>query len=161
MKTTILIAALFYMQAAAAQLKTTPVCPTFSVDVLEGTVNGLNPRSTSGEVKSTFPCFTKAVEETSGYDCGGVFYNDRGISFFTERDYIEISDKFKGKISQPFLGANRNGLFKWLGYPKIKDINWDAYQTKYGILILYFNKAGKVNKMQLSSKTTDTIKLCE
>jgi hypothetical protein len=52
-------------------------------------------------------------------------------------------------------------LFKWLGYPKMKDASWDAFQTKYGILITYYNKAGKINKLQLSSRTTDTIKLCE
>jgi len=59
------------------------------------------------------------------------------------------------------MGASRSSLFNWLGFPKIKDVSWDAFQTKYGILILYYNKAGKVNKLQLSSKSTDTIKLCE
>jgi hypothetical protein len=162
MKTiTSILAAMLCMHLASAQLKTTTVCPTFSVDLLEGTINGLNSKSTLGEVKSSFPCFTKAVEETSGFDCGGVFYKDRDISFFTERDYVEIGEKFKGKIAQPFLGAARASLFKSLGYPKIKDVSWDAFQTKYGILILYYNKAGKVNKIQMSSKNTDTIKLCE
>ena len=161
MKTTIsILAAILCVFAAAAQLKTTVACPIFSVDILEGTINGLNPKSTIGEVKTSFPCFTKAVEETSGFECGGVFYNDRDISFFTERDYVEIGDKFKGKISQPFMGASRNSLFKWLGYPKMKDVDWDAFQTKYGTLILYYNKAGKVNKLQMSTNSTDTIKLC-
>jgi len=162
MKTTIsVLAAICCMHAVSAQLKTTTVCPTFSVDLLEGTINGLNAKSTFGEVKTSFPCFTKAVEETTGFECGGVFYTDKGISFFTERDYVEISEKFKGKLAQPLLGAARSSLFKWLGYPKIKDVSWDAFQTKYGILILYYNKANKVNKIQMSSKTTDTIKLCE
>jgi len=162
MKTTIsILAAIFCVHATSAQLKTTTVCPTFSVDLLEGTINGLNSKSTFGEVKTSFPCFTKAVEETTGFECGGVFYTDRGINFFTERDYVEISEKFKGKLAQPLLGAARNSLFKWLGYPKIKDVSWDAFQTKYGILILYYNKANKVNKIQMSSKSTDTIKLCE
>ncbi len=162
MKTTVsILAVIICMHAANAQLKTTAVCPVFSVDLLEGTVNGLSSKSTFGEVKTSFPCFTGAVEETTGFECGGVFYKDRDINFFTERDYIEIGDKFKGKIVQPFLGASRNSLFKWLGYPKIKDVSWDAFQTKYGILILYYNKAGKVNKLQMSNKSTDTIKLCE
>jgi hypothetical protein len=59
------------------------------------------------------------------------------------------------------MGVSRNNLFKILGYPKMKDVSWDAFQTKYGILILHYNKANKINKLQLSSKTTDTIKLCE
>lgn len=144
-----------------AQLKTTTVCPTFTVDVLEGTINDLNTKSTLGEIKGSFPCFTKLVETATGTECAGAFYKDRDINFFTERGYIEIGEKFKGKLSLPLIGASRNSLFKWLGFPKIKDVSWDAFQTKYGILILYYNKAGKINKLQMSSKTTDTIKLCE
>ena len=162
MKTTIsILAAILCVHAVSAQLKTTAACPTFSVDLLEGTINGLNAKSTIGEVKTTFPCFTKAVEETSGFECGGVFYKDRDISFFTERDYVEIGEKFKGKISQPFLGAARNSLFKWLGYPKVKDVNWDAFQTAYGILVLHYNKAGKINLIQFSKKSSETLSLCE
>lgn len=148
-------------QITVAQLKTTPVCPTFTVDVLEGTVNDLYSRSTMGEIKTFFPCFSNVVEETAGAGCGGVFYKDKGINFITERDYIEISDKFKGKLSLPLIGASRNSLFKWLGHPKVKDISWDAFQTKYGTLILYYNKSGKINKLQISNKSTDTIQLCE
>jgi hypothetical protein len=59
------------------------------------------------------------------------------------------------------MGAGRGSLFKVLGYPKMKDISWDAFQTKFGILILYYNKANKINKLQISYKNTDTIKLCE
>jgi hypothetical protein len=59
------------------------------------------------------------------------------------------------------MGASRTSLFKWLGNPKIKDVNWDAYTTQYGILILYYTKAGKVNKIQFSTKSTETINLCE
>ena len=148
---------------AAAQLKTAkPVCKTFEIDVLEGSVNNdLNTKSTIAEVKTTFPCFTTAIDENGGKGCGGVFYKDKAISFITERGYIEIESQFKGKLSLPLFGANRNALFKWLGYAKMKDTNWDAFQTKYGILILYYNKAGKVNKLQMSRYDTDSIRLCE
>ncbi|GAB2832394.1 hypothetical protein [Ferruginibacter profundus] len=149
-------------RATKAQLKTTTVCPVFNVDVLEGTINNdLSAKSTLGEVKTTFPCFTGITEAGAAHGCVGAFYKDKDISFFTERGYIEIGEKFKGKLSLPLIGASRNSLFKWLGYPKIKDVNWDAFQTKYGILIVYYNKANKINKLQLSSKSTDTIKLCE
>ena len=59
------------------------------------------------------------------------------------------------------MGANRNSLFKWLGNPKIKDVNWDAYQTQYGTLVLHFNKAGKINLIQFSKLNTDVLTLCE
>ncbi len=52
-------------------------------------------------------------------------------------------------------------LFKWLGHAKIKDVNWDAFETAYGILILYYDKAGKVNKIQFSNQSAETIKLCQ
>jgi hypothetical protein len=157
------IALLLLLQPAVAQLQTAkPVCKTFEVNVLEGTINSdLSTRSTIGEVKTTFPCFTEAVDENGGKGCGGVFYKDKHISFITERGYIEIGEQFKGKLSLPLLGTSRTALFKWLGYPKMKDSNWDAFQTKYGILILYYNKAAKVNKIQMSHNGTDNIRLCQ
>ncbi len=146
---------------AVAQLKTTPVCPVFTVDVLYGTINDINPKSTLGEVKTSLACFTEVLEKDSSGKCAGVFYKEKDIFFYTSRNYVEIREKFKGKLSLPIMGASRAGLFKWLGYPKIKDTNWDAFQTRYGTLILYYNKAAKVNKIQMSSKTTETLKLCE
>jgi hypothetical protein len=147
--------------SSAAQLKTTTVCPTFTVDILDGKVNGLYCVSTIGEIKSKLPCFTGSEEENNSSACGGgVFYKDKDIYFYTGRDYVEIREKFKGKLSIPLMGANRNNLFKWLGHPKIKDVNWDAFQMAYGTLILYY-KAGKVNKLQFSTKTTETLSLCE
>lgn len=158
----ILLAGVFSIQLSQAQLKTTPVCPGFVVDVLEGTVNEmLFTYSGIAEIEKKFPCFTSATEETNGSTCGGVFYKDKDIYFFTERDYIEIGEHFKGKLSLPLIGATRGSLFSLLGNPQVKDVNWDAYQTKYGILILYYNKTGKINKLQFSNKGTESIKLCE
>jgi hypothetical protein len=152
-----------FMMATQAQLKTAaPVCPAFSIDILEGKINNdISTKSTLGEVKTTFPCFTELVEQPTGTKCSGAFYKDKDIYFYSDRGYFEIREKFKGKLSLPLMGAARGSLFKWLGHPKMKDASWDAFQTKYGILIAYYNKGGKINKLQLSSRTTDTIKLCE
>ncbi|HEX7845592.1 MAG TPA: hypothetical protein VF476_07280 [Chitinophagaceae bacterium] len=145
-----------------AQLKRTAVCPEFRIDVLDGKINTLNIKSTNGQIKSLFPCFSKEEPETTTAKCGGsVFYKEKDLYFYTGRDYVEIGPAFKGKLTVPLMGANRNGLFKLLGHPKIKDVSWDAYQTAYGILILYFTKAGKVNKIQMSTESADAIKLCE
>lgn len=145
-----------------AQLKTTTVCPTFTVDILDGKVNDVLPTYTVGQIKQKLPCFTSAEEESATAKCGGgVFYKDRDIYFYTSRDYVEIGPKFKGKLSLPLMGASRTGLFKMLGLPKIKDVSWDAFTTSYGILILYYTKANKVNKIQFSSQSAETIKLCE
>jgi hypothetical protein len=156
------LAASFLFLCANAQLKTTPVCPPIVVDILYGKVNQLNSTSTIGQIKALFPCYTTIEEETAGTPCGGgIFYNDKDIYFYTGRDYVTIGEKFKGKLSIPLMGASRNNLFKWLGNPKIKDVNWDAFQMAYGTMILYYNKTGKINKIQFSTKSTETLNLCE
>ena len=145
-----------------AQLKTTPVCPTMVVDILEGNINGIEPNFSSADIKKAFPCFSAEEPDGTAAACGGLIsYKDKDIYFYTTKAYIEIREKFKGKLSVPLMGAARSSLFKLLGYPKIKDVNWDAFQTKYGILILHYNKASKINLIQFSKKTTDTIQLCE
>ena len=147
---------------AAAQLKTTPVCPNFVVDILDGKVNGVHADFTPALVKKYLPCFTSEVPETDSAVCGGgVFYKDRDIYFYTGRDYVEIREKFKGTLSIPLLGAARKDLFKWLGNAKIKDVNWDAFQTSYGTLVVHYNKAGKINLIQFSTKSSETLSLCE
>lgn len=162
MKNVISIFVMFILiQPTFGQLKTTPVCPTFSVDVMAGSVNDLYPKSAIGEVQATLPCFSETILQDSGSHCVGVFYHDRDIYFFTERRYIQIGEKYKGKLTPALMGASRSSLFSMFGHPKLKDMNWDAFQMGYGTLILYYNKEGKINKILISSKTTDSIKLCE
>lgn len=145
-----------------AQLKTTPICPPFVVDILDGRIGELDPNSTIGQIKKVFPCYTSAEDETAGSRCGGgVFYKDKDIYFYTARNYIELGPSFKGRITVPLMGAARNGMFKWLGNPMVKDVNWDAYQTSYGLLLLYFNKSNRVNKIRFTTESTATIQLCE
>ena len=148
--------------ATHAQLKTTPVCPPFSVDILGGRLNELPISATVGQIKLKMPCFTSAEEESATAKCGGgVFFKDKDIYFYTSRDYIEIGPNYKGRLSIPLMGASRTGLFKWLGNPTIKDVNWDAYSMAYGLMILYFTKAGKINKIQITNQSANTIRLCE
>jgi len=147
---------------AKAQLKVTDACPVFTVDVLEGSINRIHPKSTSSEIIKTFPCQTNVEEQIdSAGRCQGVFYKNRGVSFFTGRNYIEVDNSFKGKMNPAIMGAAKGSLFATLGNPKMKDIEWEAYQTKYGTLIVYYNKANKINKIQMTTKSTDNIKLCE
>lgn len=163
MKTLLLLPALCCLVLFAnAQLKTTALCPPMTVDILDGKVNELYSSSTMGEIKAKFPCYSSIEEGSNSPACGGaIFYKDKDIYFYTGRGYVEIREKFKGKLSIPLLGASRTGLFKTLGHPKIRDVNWDAFQMAYGTLVLYYNKAGKVNKLQFSTKTTELLTLCE
>lgn len=164
MKTlTVFFISLILCTVTSAQLKTTPKCPEFDIDILDGIINkNILPTSTVGQIKLNLPCFTSFEEEGTSAKCGaGVFYKDKDVYFYTTRNYIEIGPAFKGKLSVPLMGAARNELFKLLGSPKIKDVTWEAFQTSYGILILYYNNASKVNKIQFSTQSANTIQLCE
>jgi hypothetical protein len=154
--------ALFVVLMAKAQLKAKPTCASFVVDILNGTVNSIKPDFPIPEIKEKLPCYSSAEDESASSKCGGgVFFKDKDIYFYTQRDYIEIGEKFKGQLSIPLLGASRTSLFKWLGNPKIKDANWDAFQMAYGTLVLHYNSANKVRLIQFSTKSTDELSLCE
>jgi hypothetical protein len=162
MKTLLTLAFMAFALFLNAQLKTSTVCPSVYVDILDGKVNGVEPDYTQAQVKKNLPCFTSAEDENGSSKCGGLIsYKDKDLYFYTGRDYVEIREKFKGKLSIPIMGASRNGLFKWLGHPKIKDQKWDAYQTQYGTLVVYFNKANRINRILFSKKTPDILTLCE
>jgi hypothetical protein len=151
-----------FITGANAQLKVTDACPVFTVDVLEGNINRIHPKSTSGEIVKTFPCQSNIEEKKDSIGrCQGVFYKNKGVNFFTGRNYIEIDNTFKGKMNPQLIGAARGSLFSVLGNPKMKDIEWEAYQTKYGTLIVYYTKANRINKIQMTTRSTDNIKLCE
>ena len=148
-------------QISYGQLKSTPVCPPFAVDILDSSVNKMYPESPLGDVMLKMPCYTQSVEEPSANGCAGVFFQDKGIMFYTYRDYIEINDHYKGAMSLPLMGAERSSLFKWFGLPLAKDFSWEAYQIRHGMLVVYFDGAGKINKLLLSSKSPATLKICE
>ena len=150
-----------FVSIAFGQLRAKPVC-TFSVDILNGTVNNIKPDFSLAEIKDKLPCFTSAEDEGPNAKCGGgVFYKDKDIYFYTQRDYIEIGEKFNGKLSIPLMGASRKNLFQWLGNPKIKDETWDAFEMAYGTLVLHYNAASKVKLIQFSTKGIDALSLCE
>lgn len=148
--------------ATKAQLVAKTRCDVFTVDIIDGKVNGLKPNARFTEITTKFPCSTSTEAEGTTAKCGAsIFFKDKDLYFFTDRDYIEIREKFQGKFTTPVMGAARNSLFKILGNPKIKDDNWDAYEMAYGTLVLHYNKAGKVNLVQMANKGTEQLSLCE
>ena len=138
------------------------VCGSFMVDLLDGNVNGVRPDFHPDRIKLKLPCFTSAENESPQAKCGGtIAYKDRDVYFYTQRDYVGRGSKFKGKLSLPLLGATKSSLYKILGNPKLKDPDWQAYETQYGCMVLYFTKAAVVNKIIFSTKGTDVLQLCE
>lgn len=156
------LGSLFIFTAASAQLKTEVKCPEINVDILNGTINGMiTPTSNTAQVKKNLTCFSSFGDDVKS-KCGAfVFYKDKDIYFYTSHNYIEIGPNFKGKLSVPLMGILRNSLFKILGEPEIKQPQWDAFKTAYGILILYYDPENKINKIQFSTKSSSTIQLCE
>ena len=154
-------AIIFSSKLLHAQLRATPYCPPFNVDVLDGTVSNIHPQSPYSDIKNRLPCFTDEADELSSSGCGGVFYKDKGVYFYTYRDYIDIKANFTGTMSIPLMTTDRKSLFKWLGNPAIRDINWEAYQMRYGCLVVFFDTNGKVNRVVISSRSTETLRLCE
>ena len=145
-----------------AQLVAKSRCDVFTVDIIDGKVNGLKPNARFNEIKDKFPCFTASEPEGSTAKCGAnIFYKDKDVYFYTDRDYIEIKEKFQGKFTTPIMGLARNSLFKTLGNPKIKDDTWDAFEMSYGTLVLHYNKAGKVNLIQFATRGPEQLTLCE
>src|SRR5690348_8193158 len=106
-KISFFVAFLCLASVSMAQLKTSAAaCPPFEVDILDGKVNGYKANTIAGMIKNKWPCFSSVTTDSA--KCGeGVFYKDKGISFFTGRDYVEITEGFKGKLSIPLLGAPR------------------------------------------------------
>lgn len=154
--------ALFLISSASGQLKVKATCASLYVDLLDGKVNGMKSDIAAPELKEKLPCFTSVDEEGGNSKCGGgVYYKDKDIYFYTKRDYIEIGEKFQGKLSIPIMGVSRNSLFKWLGNPKLKDTNWEAFQMSYGTLVLHYNAANKVRLIQFSTRDMETLSLCE
>ena len=161
-KLILVLLSLVVLSGAMAQLTAKTKCPDMVVDMFDGKVNGLKANATNFEVKARFPCSTSSEDEGGTGKCGAnVFFKDKDIYFYTQRNYIEIGPKFKGKLTVPVMGAKRSGMFQWFGNPKIKDDKWDAYQTSYGTLVLHYDAAGKVNLIQFSTRPTETLSLCE
>nr|WP_294906055.1 hypothetical protein [uncultured Lacibacter sp.] len=147
--------------SVTAQLKTKPDCGPITVDVYKGWINEAKPNADPEQIKAKLPCFTSADKEGNESGCGGgVYYDDKGICFYVQRDYVVITEAFKGKFTVPVLGAKVDDLFVRFGNPKVKDTNWEAYTMAYGIMIVYYNMKGVINKVIISTKGVDEIDLC-
>lgn len=150
------------LNTISAQLKPSVSCPAFKVDILRGNVNGAGADFTIGQIKEKLPCATSEEAESKTAQCGGgIFYKDKDVYFYTQRDYIEIGPAYKGEFTIPVMHAKRGSLFSKLGNPVLKDAAWDAYQTQYGILVLYYSKENKVNRIIISTKSTQELDLCQ
>jgi hypothetical protein len=154
-----LLAFVFLTKIAPAQLTAKPTCGLFTIDILNGTLNNMKPNVNEQEFREQLPCYTSSQQTDS--TCGRtIFYKDRDVIIYLQRKYIEVGPAFKGRLTIPLMGAPRDGLFKWLGNPKIKDTDWDAFQTQYGTLVLHYEK-GKVKLIQFSTQSTEQLSLCQ
>lgn len=144
-----------------SQLKSSNACGTIMIDVYQGWINKARPNDHPEQIKAKLPCFTSFQEEGNQSPCGGgVYFENRDIRYMVQRDYIVIGDKCKDSFNLLLFGKKEKDLFADLGLPKLKDANWRAYQMAYGTLILFFNDKDVVNKVIITTRTTDDADLC-
>lgn len=152
---------LLLVSSGFAQLSVSDKCGTITVDVLDGKINGMRPNRAHEEFVEKFPCATSISSAKDSAACGtALYFKDKDFVIYTDRDYVEIGPGFKGRMITPLLGARKGSLFNQLGNPKLKDGNWEAYQTNYGILVLYYSTSQTVNKIQFSTHSAETLRIC-
>ena len=89
--TTILaVAIIFSTNLLQAQLRSTPHCPQFNIDILEGSVSKMYPQSPFGDIVNRLPCYTEAVDELTSSLFISVYFKDKFIFFHTYLYYIYI-----------------------------------------------------------------------
>ncbi len=107
-KLMLVLLSMVILSGAMAQLTAKSKCPDFTVDILDGKVNGLKPSATNFDIKAKFPCSTSSEEEGTTAKCGtSVSFKDKDIYFYTQRAYIEIGPKFKGKTLRSRHGRQK------------------------------------------------------
>lgn len=92
-KTIIFLFVILLSSVSFSQLKTTVKCPEINVDLLYGIVNGtILPTSNPALIKHDLPCYTGFEDKGTSSKCAGVFYKDKDIYFYTERNYVGFAE---------------------------------------------------------------------
>jgi hypothetical protein len=146
---------------AHAQVTGSKNCNNLNIDVYKGWINEIKPEADPERIKLILPCFSSSEPESNESKCGGgIYYPDRGFTFYTRRDYVIFSDQFKGTLTLPLFGLSSDDLFLKLGNPKLKAANWEAFQMAYGTLLVYYNEKQKINQFIISTRPVDDLYLC-
>jgi hypothetical protein len=142
-------------------------CDSIVVNLKNGTINKLKPSASQDEVKAALPCSTGDTEDGSDFNCGGgVFFLDNDFFFYTGNDYIELREKFNGKLSTPVLGLKKNvaiaklKMGKAIRTVKQQDGKEDLFfKTTYGCVRLQIEK-GKVKILAIHGMPAKKVVLC-
>ncbi len=152
---------LFHLDAQS-QITNTDKCSSITVDILDGKVNRARPDFTPDRIRLELPCATSSFMESDTSMCDGrIIYADKHLTFYTQKDYVEIREAYAGKWTIPVMGAVKGSLFSYLGNPKVRQEKFEAYATAYGTLALYFNDAGKVRLVRMSTNTLEFASFCD
>lgn len=139
-------------------------CDSLFFDLNSGMINNVAPTLSIEEIQGWFPCFTLTVQNGSSSNCGGgVLYKNHGFSYYTYFDYIEVSSKFKGNVTDNLLGASKEEVLKKLETPlKMETLEGaDAYfyNAPYGCKVFWI-QGEKVDKIGVYYNDCDNINLC-
>lgn len=153
---------LIFFNSVQSQIINTEKCNSIIVDILDGKVNRARPDFTPDRIRLELPCATSSFMESDTSMCDGrIIYADKHLTFFTQKDYVEIREAYSGKWTIPVMGAAKGSLFNYLGNPKVKQEKFEAYATAYGTLVLYYNDAGKVRLVRMSTNTHEFASFCD
>lgn len=123
------------------------ICSGVTVDLQNGTLAGLGPAASMGDVATKLPCFSAQDQEGSDYNYGGGVYFPRyGYNFYTFIDTIHIMPGFMGKFEPDVRFMRPPGVEKVLGPPERKEISGGQLRLQFrrqeACLILSFEPEG-------------------
>ena len=161
----------FLVWSCKLSQRTTPLvhteCDSLYFDLDTGMINAVSPMLSQMDIKEWFTCYTSWTPDGSSKDCGGaVFYNNHGFNYYTFQNYVEVTTKFKGKLSQPLLGISKAQLRtlyqdpKLTAFQKEEYADFDFFQVSYGCLgVKYENDT--VKKVSAHFTPCENVLICK
>ncbi len=129
-------------------------CPKLIFDLEAGTMNGLKPTASQDEIVAAIPCVSSITEEGSKFNQGGgVFYTAKKFYVYTAEDYMQIRERYWGKVTPDLEEASRDRVLSHYGMPNETAAKGTRiYYTKpYGCLQFMFGKDGIVSRISIHS----------
>jgi len=115
-------------------------CNNLVLDLNQGTLNGLAPTVSQAQVKQYLPCATGDTEDGEVYNYGGgVFFLNHDFFMYTGKDFIEVRQDFKGKVTDNMMEKSKADILARYGQAAIDNGYKLFFNRQYGCLRFTFN----------------------
>lgn len=134
-------------------------CSRLVFDLRRGTLNGVAPTASMGEVKERLPCSTGETEEGATINRGGgVFFNDHLFYFYTHRDQIEVRSGFAGTVTPDVLGRDVNEAARRLDLgPALRGRRSMLFRAAYGCVEVRTEDDGVVHEVVAHARPCEDV----